>query len=123
VYNTPRDIPSSRHPLRSCTEHTKRHLFLTTSSTQMCTTHQETSLPHDILHTDVYNTPRYIPSSRHPSHNCVQHTKARLYLLTDYTMYKIEIRMRFSFSIQNNKNFLPFLSFFIIVTTSIKVRI
>ena len=75
MYNTPRDIPSPRHPLHSCTEHTKRHFFLAISFTQLCTTHKEKSLPHDILYTAAQNTSRDDSSSRHPSHRCVQHTK------------------------------------------------
>jgi hypothetical protein len=99
---------TSLNPLNRCVQRSRTHLFLTTSFTQLCTTQQNISIPHDILHTVVYNTAVHIYSSRHPSHICVQRSKRYLYLLTDYTKHKIKMRIGFSLSIQNIKNFLLF---------------
>jgi hypothetical protein len=85
VCNTARDIFSSRHLSQNIVQHSKRHLFFTTSFIEFCTTQQEISLPHDILHTVVYSTARGISSSRHLSHSCVQHSKRHLFLTTSFT--------------------------------------
>jgi len=85
VYNTARDIFPSRHSSHSFVQYSKRHLFLTKSFTQLCTTQQDTSFLYDILHTVVYNTARDIFPSRHSSHSFVQHSKRHLFLTKFFT--------------------------------------
>ena len=67
VYNRDTDIYYSQRPSHSCVQQRKKHLFLTTPFTQLCTTHRESFISHGILHI------------------CVQHRKRHFFLTTSFT--------------------------------------